>query len=280
MQPAEPRVPLDGTVGFIGGGNMARALIGGLIAAGQPPASIAASEPDAARREELAAEFAITVSADNGEVAARSDLLVLAVKPQVLSAVCQGLRGSLGRVGLIVSIAAGVPTRALRKWLATDRPLVRAMPNTPALIGAGVSGLYAGPECDAEARARADRLLAAVGETVWIADEPAMDVVTAVSGSGPAYFLRLCEALEEAAVAEGLERQSARRLILATALGAARLARETPRAPSELRAQVTSPGGTTEAALSVLSEGGWDALIAGAVAAATRRGRQLSGSSD
>ncbi|GIX32086.1 MAG: pyrroline-5-carboxylate reductase [Lysobacterales bacterium] len=278
MQSSDPRPPLSGTIGFIGGGNMARALIGGLIAAGQPPASIAVSEPDPARREGLAADFGIALGADNREVAAQSDLLVLAVKPQVLPEVCQGLRGALERVELIVSIAAGVPTARLRAWLATDLPLVRAMPNTPALIGAGVSGLYAPPQCGAEARARADRLLASVGETVWIPDESAMDAVTAVSGSGPAYFLLLCEALEQAAIAQGIEPESARRLVLATALGSARLARETARSPRELRAQVTSPGGTTEAALSVLFEGGWNGLIERAVAAATRRGRELSGS--
>lgn len=276
MQPSETPPPLAGTVGFIGGGNMARALIGGLIAAGQPPASIAASEPDPTRRERLAADFCIQVSADNREVAAHADLLVLAVKPQVLPQVCQGLRSALARVGLIVSVAAGVPTTSLRSWLASDRPLIRAMPNTPALIGAGVTGLYAGPECTPSHRACVERLMASVGDTVWIEREEAMDVVTAVSGSGPAYFLLLCEALEEAAVAEGLERESARRLILATALGTARLARETGRPPAELRAQVTSPGGTTEAALAALGDGGFTPLIARAVAAATRRGRELA----
>lgn len=277
MQSSDPRPPLSGTIGFIGGGNMARALIGGLIAAGQPPASIAVSEPDPARREGLAADFGIALGADNREVAAQSDLLVLAVKPQVLPEVCQGLRGALERVELIVSIAAGVPTARLRAWLATDLPLVRAMPNTPALIGAGVSGLYAPPmrRRSASARRSSARL---GGETVWIPDESAMDAVTAVSGSGPAYFLLLCEALEQAAIAQGIEPESARRLVLATALGSARLARETARSPRELRAQVTSPGGTTEAALSVLFEGGWNGLIERAVAAATRRGRELSGS--
>lgn len=276
MHPSQARAPLPGTIGFIGGGNMARALIGGLIAAGQPPGSIAVSEPDPARREGLAADFGIEVLADNQAVAARSDLLVLAVKPQVLPAVCARLRGALGRVAAIVSIAAGVTTTSLRAWLATDLPLVRAMPNTPALIGAGASGLYAGPECGATYRAWVDRLMASVGETVWITREEVMDVVTAVSGSGPAYFLLLCEALEEAAVREGLERASARRLILATALGTARLARETASTPAELRAQVTSPGGTTEAALAAFAQGGFAALVAAAVAAATRRGRELS----
>jgi pyrroline-5-carboxylate reductase len=265
------------TVGFIGGGNMVRSLVGGLIAHGHAPSGISVSEPQAELRAALAADFGVAGTSDNAALARACEVLVLAVKPQVMRAVCLELAPALaGHRPLVLSIAAGVRIGQIASWLGAGLPIVRAMPNTPALIGAGVSGLYASALASETERASAEEIMAATGATVWVSHEDELDVVTAVSASGPAYFFLLMEAMEQAAVDRGLAPAIARELSVQTALGAARMAVQGGEEPALLRARVTSPGGTTAAALAVLERSDFRALVADAVDAATLRARTLS----
>ncbi|HWT15253.1 MAG TPA: pyrroline-5-carboxylate reductase [Patescibacteria group bacterium] len=268
------------TITFIGGGNMARSLIGGLIARGHAPSRIRVAEPVEALREGLSRDFSVSVFTDNRLAANGTDLIVLAVKPQVMGTVCLGIADLVAAQDpLIVSIAAGIRLDDFRSWLGDRARLVRTMPNTPALIGAGVTGMYADASVSVEARALAEGVLAAAGPTVWIDDEALMDAVTAVSGSGPAYFFLLMESMIAAAVKQGLPPDTARALVLNTALGAARMAVEGGDEPATLRVRVTSPGGTTQAALARFEAGGFRELVDAAIACATARGRELSNSS-
>ena len=269
------------TLAFIGGGNMARSLIGGLIARGTDAADIRVSEPVDVLRDALARDFGVKVGADNAEAAAPAGRWVLAVKPQVMRAVCEALAPlAQAHRPLVVSIAAGITAAQLQRWLGGGVAVVRAMPNTPALLGAGVTGLFASIEVDANGRERAANLLASAGKTVWIDDEARMDAVTATSGSGPAYIFLLAEAMEAAAIAEGLPADAARTLVQETILGAARMLTESGEDPAELRRRVTSPGGTTQAAVETFEAGGFRALVAQAIGNATERGRQLSAAND
>ena len=223
-------------IAFVGGGNMARSLIGARLRNGADPASIRVAELDARLRAQLATDFGVTTCERGREAVAGADVVVLAVKPQVLRAVCEELADLLhARRPLILSIAAGVRIAQIDGWLGGGFPIVRCMPNTPALVGAGASGLFANEAADAGARELAEKLLASAGITEWIAREELMDVVTALSGSGPAYFFLLIEALEDAAVGEGLPRATARALAVQTCLGAARMASEDGESPSRLR---------------------------------------------
>ncbi len=268
-------------IAFIGGGNMARSLIGGLIARGASAASIRVAEPVEVLRESLARDFGIEVFATAAEAAADADLWLLAVKPQVMRVVCEGLSTlAQSRKPLVVSIAAGITASQMQRWLGGDGAVIRAMPNTPALLGAGVTGLFASAQVDAAGRARAEDLLSSAGKTVWIDDEAKIDAVTAVSGSGPAYVFLLAEAMEAAAKAEGLADDAARTLVLQTVLGAARMLTESDEAPEELRKRVTSPNGTTQAAIETFQEGGFEKLVGKAIHAASERGRQLSAAND
>ena len=283
--PAPPSpLPLPGSIGsiaFIGGGNMARSLIGGLIARGASAASIRVAEPVEVLRESLARDFGIEVFATAVEAAADADLWLLAVKPQVMRIVCEGLSATAqSRKPLVVSIAAGVTAAQMQRWLGGDSAVIRAMPNTPALLGAGVTGLFASAQVDAAGRTRAEELLSSAGKTVWIDDEAKMDAVTAVSGSGPAYVFLLAEAMEAAAKAEGLADDAARTLVLQTLLGAARMLTESGEAPEELRKRVTSPNGTTQAAIETFQAGGFEELVGKAIRAASARGRELSAAND
>lgn len=273
-----PDSPLlnSGSTAFIGGGNMARSLIAGLRRDGVPADRIAVAEPVTALREALASEFGVRVVADGAELAAEADLLVLAVKPQVMEAVCRTLAPRLHPDTLALSIAAGIPCARLSEWLGSSN-VARAMPNTPALLGAGASGLFAPTAVGQDARRRAEAVMASAGCTVWIEDETLMDVVTALSGSGPAYFFLMVEALVAAAVDQGLPEEAAQRLARQTALGAARMLVESGEAPSELRRRVTSPGGTTQAAIERFQADGFERGVAAAVDAAVRRGRELAG---
>ncbi|WP_277928888.1 pyrroline-5-carboxylate reductase [Luteimonas aquatica] len=269
------------TVAFVGGGNMARSLIGGLIARGTPAEAIRVAEPVAAAREALAADFGVSVFADNAQAVDGAQVWVLAVKPQVMRQVCEALAAAARTARpLVVSIAAGITTAQLSRWLGGDAAVVRCMPNTPALLGAGVTGLYANAGVDAAGRADAEGLLAAAGATVWIDEETRMDAVTAVSGSGPAYVFLLAEAMEAAAREEGLPDEAARTLVLQTVLGAARMLTESGEAPAALRRRVTSPGGTTQAAVETFEAGGLRALVARAIRNAAERGGQLSAAND
>ena len=274
-------LPIPGRISFIGGGNMARSLIGGLLRDGSPAAALSVSEPNGELRDALARDFAVAVHADNAAAAIGADVCVLAVKPQVMKDVCAGLRAiAQSRQPLIVSIAAGIRIAQLDAWLGGGAAIVRAMPNTPALIGAGASGACANARCSAAQRALAQAILGAAGGVAWLEDETLMDTVTALSGSGPAYFFLLVEALEDAAVAQGMPRDTARELATQTCLGAGRMLREDGAAPAELRRRVTSPGGTTQAALENFAASGFAAIVARAVAAATQRGRDLSAQLD
>lgn len=266
-----------GPIAFIGGGNMARSLIGGLVRRGVDPGAIRVSEPDAGRRAELVRDFGALATADNGEAARGAATVVLAVKPQVMPGVARAIGPALaGRRALVVSIAAGIRIGDLARWLDAPAAVVRAMPNTPALIGAGITALVRGPGVDDAEATRAEALMAAAGETLWLDDEGLIDAVTAVSGSGPAYVFALMEAMEGAGVAQGLPADIARRLVLATVLGAARMAHEGGEPPAVLRQRVTSPKGTTAAALDALAAGGFGMLVGEAIAAATRRGGELA----
>ncbi|MCK5874970.1 MAG: pyrroline-5-carboxylate reductase [Alcanivoracaceae bacterium] len=264
-------------IGFIGAGNMATSLVGGMIAKGIRPARIWMGDVSQDRLDELSRQHRVHVSADNAEIARRADVLVLAVKPQVMQAVCEALREALGeRQPLIVSIAAGVTIASLKGWLG-DLPVVRCMPNTPALVQAGATGLYAEPSVSAEQKELAGQILGSVGLTFWFDEEKALDAVTAVSGSGPAYFFLLMESMIEAGRKLGLDERTARQLVLQTAWGAAQLAITSEAGPDVLRQQVTSPGGTTAAALNVFEEGGFRVLVDSALAAARRRSEELAG---
>ena len=262
---------------FIGGGNMAGALITGLIADGYPARQLTVSEPDAEKRQRLANLLGIETASDNAAAVAAADVVVLAVKPQVLKEVATVLGQVLnGRHPLVISIAAGVREPDLERWLGGPVALVRAMPNTPAMIQSGATVLHANEQVSAAQRELAESILRAVGLVLWVEDEAAMDAVTALSGSGPAYFFLLMEALEESGVSMGLPPETARLLTLQTALGAARMAMESNDPPAILRQRVTSPGGTTEQALGVLENGGLRDLIGRALDAARQRSIALS----
>lgn len=259
---------------FLGGGNMANAMIGGLVAKGFAADDIAVVDRSAEALARLSAHYGVRTATRIEAAAESADIIVLAVKPQQMQEAVAPLQGRL-RGQIILSIAAGLPMAALSRWLGGHRLIVRSMPNTPALIGAGISGLSALPEVDAEGRAAADKVLAAVGETVWLDDETQMDAVTAVSGSGPAYVFLFIEALQAAGERLGFTHEQARRLAIGTMVGAARLAAQSDEPVSLLRERVTSKGGTTEAALRVMGEQGVVAGIVAGVEAAQARGREL-----
>jgi pyrroline-5-carboxylate reductase len=277
--PIESRVPSpeSRTITFIGGGNMARSLIGALIGHGAAASSITVAEPRADARDELARDFGVRTFADNADAVAGAGCVVLAVKPQMMRKVCGQLAEPLRESRpLLISIAAGVRIEQLERWLGAHLAIVRCMPNTPALIGAGASGLCANARVGAAQRALAERVLNAAGIARWIEDESRMDVVTALSGSGPAYFFLLVEAMEDAAVELGLPRETARVLAVQTCLGAGRMLAEGGESAATLRARVTSPQGTTQAALDTFAQGDFRELVRRAMAAATRRGGELS----
>ena len=265
------------TIAFIGCGNMSRSLIGGLIKDGTPRERLRGADPAAAQRDRIRQQLGIEVLSDNSAAATGADVVVLAVKPQSMHDAVASLSEVLRRdAPLVLSIAAGIRMDTIRGWLGADIPLVRAMPNTPALIGAGASALCAGGLAGPPQRELAEGILRAVGTVVWLEDERLMDVVTALSGSGPAYWFLMMEALEAEAVNLGLPQEQARLLTIETALGAARMALESVSDPAELRRQVTSPGGTTERALQVLQQGGFAELLARALAAARDRSSELA----
>jgi len=264
-------------IAFIGGGNMARSLIGGMIATGISNQDISVSEPKADLREKLNEDFGVSASEDNASAVMGADVVVLAVKPQVLQEVVTPLGNLIAETRpLLISVAAGVTSSSIERWVGGRPALIRVMPNTPALIGAGISALYANSNVSDDHRALAEKIVTAVGKTIWIEEESLMDAVTAVSGSGPAYFFYVMQAIHDAAVGEGLDAKTARLLSLETALGAARLAVESTEDPGTLQKQVTSPGGTTEAAIRVLNDSGVGDALQRAVSAARARGGELA----
>ncbi|WP_095137542.1 pyrroline-5-carboxylate reductase [Pseudomonas sp. Irchel s3a10] len=262
-------------IAFIGAGNMAASLIGGLRAKGLQASHIRASDPGEETRQRVSAEHGIETFADNAQAIEGVDVIVLAVKPQAMKAVCEAIRPSLKPQQLVVSIAAGITCASMTAWLG-KQPIVRCMPNTPALLRQGVSGLYATSEVTAEQRQQAEELLSAVGIALWLNEEQQLDAVTAVSGSGPAYFFLLIEAMTAAGVKLGLPKEIAEQLTLKTALGAAHMAVSSDVDAAELRRRVTSPNGTTEAAIKSFQADGFEALVEKALGAAAHRSAEMA----
>ncbi|MFT5134114.1 MAG: pyrroline-5-carboxylate reductase [Gammaproteobacteria bacterium] len=264
-------------ISFLGCGNMGRSLIGGLIGNGYPVELLCGADPDAEQREQLARLFGISVFADNNEAIQKAEVVVLAVKPQAINSTVRELANSLNKQKpLLLSIAAGVRLSAIRSSAGSDVPIVRVMPNTPALIGCGAAAMFANEKVSAEHRDLAEAIMRSVGIAIWLDDEAKLDAVTALSGSGPAYFFLVMELMEKAAIELGLNEEQARLLTLETALGAAKMASESVHAPGVLRQQVTSPGGTTERALQVLLEGDIERLFGDALKAAKNRSIELA----
>lgn len=280
----------DQRIAFIGGGNMGRALIAALLRGGMQASSVAVADPDGPTRAALVRDFDVRAFADNSAAIDGADVVVLAVKPQELAGVVTGLSATLQRDRpLIVSIAAGIRCADLLDWCGGGLDVVRAMPNRPALVGAGATALYAPASVGRERRGLATRIMEPSGAVVWLEQEPLMDVVTALSGSGPAYFFLLAEAMAEAAATLGLEPADARRLAVATLHGAGAMAGQSLGAAQadadaadavwsmpRMRAEVTSKGGTTEAAVGVLEASGLRAAVAAAMRAATERSAALA----
>ncbi|MEO5811824.1 MAG: pyrroline-5-carboxylate reductase [Rhodanobacter sp.] len=268
-------------IAFIGGGNMARSLIGGLLKTGVAATSMSVAEPLAEARQALGRDFGVTSYADSQLAVAEADVVVLAVKPQIMPTLRASLHDILQRKRpLLISIAAGVRLRQLEQWFGSGMAIVRCMPNTPALIGAGATALCANDRVGPAQKAQAQHILDAAGITRWVDDEGLMDTVTALSGSGPAYFFALVEHLVAAAVAQGLPRDIARALAAQTCLGAGRMLTESGDDPGVLRQRVTSPHGTTQAALESFSADDLARIVARAVAAATHRGEEMSADLD
>ena len=261
------------SVAFIGAGNMATAMIQGLLKTGLSAQQISAADPLASARENLAAQ-GIAALEDNASACHNANVVVLAIKPQVAASVVTSL--DLGPNQLVVSIMAGIELASLSAWLPGGQPIVRCMPNTPALVGAGMTALYANPGVTDPQREHAAHILQAAGETVWVDHEGALDAVTALSGSGPAYYFLLMEAMIESGTAMGLDETLARKLTLQTAYGAAFMALHSDDPPAQLRKNVTSPGGTTERALNVMQDGGLATVVKQAVIAAQHRATELA----
>lgn len=259
---------------FIGGGNMAIALIGGLLANGRAPGTIRVADPSGSQRELLRTRFGVEVAETASGLLDGSEVIVLAVKPQQMREVATTIAGALSGQ-LVISIAAGIRLDDLSRWLGGHQRIVRCMPNTPALIGAGITGMAAMPGLSEADRDAAESLLAAVGQTLWVAGESMLDAVTAISGSGPAYVFYFMEAMHAAARTMGFDDEQARALTLATFSGAARLAADSPDSAGTLRQRVTSKGGTTAAALAVMGQHDVYAGIVAALHAARTRSEEL-----
>ncbi len=267
---------MHNNITFIGGGNMARSLIGGMVANGISAAHITVSDPVPACLAQLSSDFGINTCTDNATAIANADTLVVAVKPQVLKAVISPLAAQLSASRpLIISIAAGITEPLLNQWSGGGQAVVRCMPNTPALIQAGATALYANPQTSAAQRQIAERILSAVGLALWVEKESQLDAVTAVSGSGPAYFFAFIEAMQQAGQQLGLSAEQARQLTLQTALGAVRMAAESDETPGTLRERVTSKGGTTAAALQSFNDNNLSGIVQQALQAAHDRSVEL-----
>ena len=262
---------------FIGGGNMAAALVGGLTKRGLPGERIVVADPSELQLQRLMRDYGVRSAPDNASAVTGAEVVILAVKPQQMRVVALALSPHLAASKpLVISVAAGIPHAALARWFGAHIAVVRTMPNRPALNGFGATGLYAPPSVGAANRALAESIMAAVSATVWVEHESQMDTVTALSGSGPAYFFLFMEALEAAAHERGLPNEVAHKLTLETAFGAAQMARQSAESLAALREQVTSKGGTTAAAIEVLDAAGLRAIVAHAVAAADRRSAELA----
>ncbi|MFV9614817.1 MAG: pyrroline-5-carboxylate reductase [Gammaproteobacteria bacterium] len=262
-------------IGFIGGGNMADSLIGGLINAGYSAASITVSEPDEKRLQTLKERFKVNVSLDNNETL-NCEIIILSVKPQLLKTVCLQLDRSKINNSLFISIAAGVKSTDINRWLNNNQAIVRCMPNTPALLQCGATGLFANELVTDTQKQQAEKIMQAVGIAIWVDSEEQLNAVTAVSGSGPAYFFLMMEAMQQAGEKLGLTADVTQQLVLQTALGAARMATESDSSPAELRQRVTSKGGTTEQAILSFQSANYQQIVLDALTAANNRSISLA----
>ena len=263
-------------IAFIGGGNMATALISGLFSSADNVEKIQVADPGVDVQERLQEQWPLTCFSSAVEAIRDMDMIVLAVKPQVLPIVLEEIGSKVNSTQLVISIAAGIPLALIAAQLQAAPPIVRTMPNTPALIGLGITGLYASENCEPHHCRMAEELMQACGETVWLEEESLLDVVTAVSGSGPAYFFYMIEAMRTAGIRLGLSEEVANKLALHTAYGASAMAIQGDVDVAELRRRVTSKGGTTQAALEKFKAGGFESLVDSAISAATKRGQELA----
>lgn len=261
-------------IGFIGAGNMARSLIGGLISSGIKPSHLFAADPNEDTCNALEKDFAIQTFVDNQQLVDQCDIIVFAVKPQALKAVATSIKAN--KSSLYITIAAGIPSESLNNWLGSNKAIVRTMPNTPSLVLSGASGLYANSNVTEAQKEIAESILRAVGMTVWVENEKQLDAVTALSGSGPAYFFMVMEAMEKAGEELGLPADTARLLAIQTGFGATKLALEMDDSPSSLRRKVTSPGGTTEQAIKTFEKEGLEKIFSKAMKAACDRAEELA----
>ena len=268
-------------IGFIGGGNMASSLMSGLIASGHSSQHLWVSDINPDTLKALEKNLNVNTSASNDELINAVDVVVLAVKPQVLSSVAKAVAALIRQKKLlVVSIAAGISQHSLSQWLGTDIAIVRCMPNTPALVLTGATALHANESVSTEQRNLAENIMRSVGIALWVNDESELDAVTAVSGSGPAYYFLLMEAMEKAALELGLSEETARLLVQQTALGAAKIALESSESPEQLRKRVTSLGGTTQRAIEIFEQGGFTELVSKALHAARDRSIEMSKQSE
>lgn len=264
-------------IAFVGAGNMAASMVGGLIESGHPAPRISAADPFADSLERLRAIAPIAVFNDNAAAVNGADIIILAVKPQVMASATDSIAAAVHtHRPLVISIAAGVTIASMQNRLGPQAAIVRCMPNTPALLGCGASGLFANDQCSAQQREFAQRVLAAVGITCWVDREQDLDAITALSGSGPAYFFLLMEAMIDAGIELGLNRETATQLTLQTGLGSARMALESEFDVAELRRRVTSPGGTTERAVQSFESQRLRAIVANAMQAANARAAEMA----
>ncbi len=264
------------TIAFVGAGNMAASIIGGLVEQGQDPALLRASDPNPVAIESLASQHGCVSCPDNGTAIAGADVAILAVKPQVMSAVLEDIRQPVAENSpLVISIAAGITIESMEQGLGENTAIVRCMPNTPALLGAGATGLFANKACTPSQEQQATQILGAVGSVSWVKEEALLDAVTALSGSGPAYFFLFMEAMIDAGESLGLDRETSTALALQTGLGATRMAAESEFDLVELRRRVTSPAGTTEKAVESFEQSGLRDIVDKAMAAASQRAEEL-----
>jgi len=260
---------------FVGAGNMASSIIGGLIATGTPADDISVYDPNAVQLKRIASTYQVHAAESNASASKSATTIVLAVKPDVVQNVCREIASAISHNPLIVSIAAGVRVKDILRWLSADTAIVRCMPNTPALLNLGANALFANEHCNAQHRDLAQALIGATGITQWVDNEDQIDTVTALSGSGPAYFFLLNECMTQAAVDMGLSAEVAQNLAIETAYGAASMARAQENTPAQLRDNVTSKGGTTAAALSTFKQSGFANAVANAMTAARDRATAL-----
>lgn len=265
------------TISFIGAGNMASAIIGGMLDSGFKAANIWVSAPDDNHLQSIRKQFGVSVTTDNRYCAEQADMVVLAVKPQVMASVCSDIAPVVQNTRpLMVSIAAGLEAATLDEWLGGGLPLVRVMPNTPSLVGKGAAGLYANNEVKEKQKAMVESVFNSIGSALWVEDESLLHAVTALSGSGPAYFFLMLEALEEAATDAGIAGETARALAIQTMAGAAEMAGRSEHDPGQLKRNVMSPGGTTEQAIQTFEEGGMRDLVKKAYSAAYKRSGEMA----